>query len=132
MYIVDKSGNKPTTINLPTSAKQNKEWGEIYNQQLELNWKSFALNTFKQNCANCHNIDTKAVGPALTGLFGKTQTVIDKEGNKKQITIDEDYIRRSIVDPTAEYPEGFQPIMVKMPLNEKEVDTLVRWIKQLK
>ena len=132
MYIVDKAGNKPTTIELPTSAKQNKEWGKIYNQQLELNWKSFALNTFKQNCANCHNIDTKAVGPALTGLFGKTQTVIDKEGNKKQITIDEDYIRRSIVDPTAEYPEGFQPIMVKMPLNEKEVDTLVRWIKQLK
>ena len=74
----------------------------------------------------------EAVGPALTGLFGKTQTVIDKEGNKKQITIDDDYIRRSIVDPTAEYPEGFQPIMVKMPLNEKEVDTLVRWIKQLK
>ena len=105
---------------------------QLYNQQLELNWKSFALSTFKQNCANCHNIDTKAVGPALTGLFGKTQTVIDKEGNKKQVTVDEDYIRRSILDPTAEYPEGFHPIMVKMPLNEKEVDTLVRWIKQLK
>lgn len=132
MYLTDAAGNKSPSITLPSSAKQSKKWGNIYDQKLKANWQDFALKTFKQNCANCHNIDTKAVGPPLTSLFGKTQTIIDKKGNKKEVTVDEAYLRRSIVNPTAEYPEGYQPIMIKMPLNDKEVDLLVRWIKELK
>jgi len=132
MYITDQTGNKPSSMILASSKKQSQEWEETYNKALETNWEDFAISTFKQNCANCHNIDQKAVGPALKGLFGKKQTIIKKDGSKAQITVDEAYIRRSIVDPLAEYPEGFAPVMVKMPLNEKEVDILVRWIKTLK
>lgn len=131
IYIADKAGNKSPSMTLPNK-EQNKEWETLYNKAAEANWKDFAIATFKQNCANCHNIDQNAVGPALTGLLGKTQTVVNKDGTKKEVTIDESYIRRAILNPLAEYPEGFAPVMVKMPLNEKEVDALVRWIKELK
>ena len=92
----------------------------------------FAETTFKNNCANCHNVDIKAVGPALKGLFGKKQTVIAKDGSKREVVVDEAYIRRALVDPQAEYPEGFYPVMIVQPLAEKEIDVLVRWIKELK
>lgn len=131
IYIADKTGNKSPSLTLPIQ-EQNKEWEAAYNKVAEADWRSFAVRTFKQNCANCHNVDQRAVGPALKGLFGKKQTIISQDGTKKEIIIDDYYIRRAIIDPLAEYPEGFAPVMVKMPLNDKEVDILVRWIKELK
>ena len=132
LYIADKIGSKPSYISYPNDQKLFTQWEEEFNEKQAANWKDFALTTFKQNCANCHQIDSNAVGPALTGLLGKKQIVISKDGTKKETIIDEAYIRRAIVNPLAEYPDGFQPVMVKMPLNQKEVDVLVRWIKELK
>ena len=117
---------------MPSSDNEHQQWKKEFKEQQRSNWKEYALKTFKQNCANCHAIETKAVGPALKGLFGKKQKVIAKDGSTKEITVDEAYIRRSITDPTAEYPEGFQPIMPAMPLSENEINALVRWIKELK
>ena len=132
LYLTQKLGKKPDTVSLPSSREEHLAWEKEYEAQQQLGWEEYAVTTFKQNCANCHSVDEKAVGPALKGLFGKQQTVIDAKGNKKQITIDEAYIRSSIINPTSVYPEGYQPIMPKMPLSEKEVDALVKWISQLK
>jgi len=132
LYITDKSGKVPSFIQYATDPQEIKKWEETYETALEANWKDFAIQTFKTNCANCHQVDAKAVGPSLTGLLGKKQTVISKDGSKKEITIDEAYIRRAIIDPLAEYPEGFLPAMIPLKLNEREVETLVRWIKELK
>jgi len=132
LYIADKTGNKPDFVTYPNDKKLFASWQKEFDAKQAENWKEFAVQTFKVNCANCHQVDAKAVGPSLTGLLGKKQNVVLKDGSKKAIVIDEEYIRRAIVDPLAEYPEGFQPVMVKMPLNEKEVEVLVRWIKELK
>lgn len=132
MYLATKTGASPSWTTLAPNAKQHKRWMAKYEKQQSANWQVYALETFKQNCANCHAIESKAVGPALKGLLGKKQSITTKDGTKKNIVIDTDYIRRSIVDPTAEYPQGYQPIMPKMPLSDKEIDALVRWIKELK
>lgn len=131
LYLTEKVGKKPSTVKLPETKDEHLAWKKEYESNQISGWKAYAVTTFKQNCANCHAIETKAVGPPLKGLFGKKQTVISADGSKSEITVDEAYIRNSILHPASDYPEGYQPIMPKMPLSEKEVDALVKWIKQL-
>jgi cytochrome c oxidase subunit II len=50
------------------------------------------------------------------------------------VTADEDYIRRSIVDPNVDIVEGFPSIMpttFRALLKEDELDALVEFIKSL-
>src|SRR3954454_8883152 len=48
-------------------------------------------------CPNCHKPDGSGRGPSLEGIFGKT---IELEGGQK-ITVDEAYLRESILSPQA-------------------------------
>ncbi len=132
IYLADKFGSKPSSV-VYLSGNQVAQAKAEFNKVQSLQWKAFARNTFAQNCANCHSIDgNKAVGPPLNGLFGKTQVIVDSKGKESTVKIDEAYLRQSIVDPASMMPKGYQPLMPKMPLNEKEIDNLVRWMKQLK
>jgi cytochrome c oxidase subunit 2 len=82
-------------------------------------------------CHTCHNIDgTSAVGPHLNGIFGKI--VVFENGD--QLTVDENYIRESILDPQARIVAGYQPVMPTFQgtLNSKQVDALIAYIKSLK
>lgn len=130
-YLCTKAGSKPKTVSLASSPAERKKWIAQYDKQLELNWQTFARATFQTHCANCHAVETKAVGPALKGLFGKNQTIISSDGSKKEITVDHDYLHQAITDPMSVYPEGYLPAMPKLPLSDKEVDILVRWIKSM-
>ena len=132
MYLSSITGKKPAGITMPNSARQHKQWKKEFETQQSKNWKEYALTTFKQNCANCHSIETKAVGPALKGLFGTKHKVISADGSFRETIVDKAYIRRAITNPTSEYPEGYQPTMPTMPLSEEEVDALVRWITEMK
>lgn len=111
--------------------EQAKEWMEEYKQNQNTNWKSLAQTTFQTHCANCHDLEKLTVGPPLKGLYGKTQAVIYADGSRKTVKVDEDYIREAILNPTSVYPEGTVPGMAKIPLSEKEVETMVKWIKSL-
>lgn len=63
-------------------------------------------------CLACHSVDGKeGVGPTWKGLFGATVTLADGA----TVTVDEDYLEESIVDPNAKIVEGFQPDV--MPKN---------------
>ncbi|MGJ8656384.1 MAG: DUF7133 domain-containing protein [Akkermansiaceae bacterium] len=132
MYLSSITGNKPAGVTMPSSNEEHQQWKKQFEAEQSANWKEYALTTFKQNCANCHAIETKAVGPALKGLFGLKHKVTSADGSTKETIVDEDYLRRAITNPTAEYPQGYQPIMPAMPLSDKEVDALVRWIKEMK
>jgi len=127
----DKLGRPVKGLSYAKDLNEHQAWAAIFEKAQSDNWQEFAQNTFAANCANCHEIGQNAVGPALKGLLGKTQSVIYKDGSKKEITVDEKYIRQAIVDPQSVYPEGFHPLMAPLPLSEKEVDSLVRWIKTL-
>lgn len=89
----------------------------------------------KTFCASCHSTDgKKIVGPSFKGMLGKKQTV--KRGGKEvQVTVDEAYIRRGILNPAAEYPQGFQPIMpqtLSESFSKEDAERLVQWIMGLK
>jgi len=131
VYLSDKKGSFPDGVSYAQSEEQHKQWRAEYKKEQEANWRDFAVATFKRSCANCHEVDKKAIGPGLKGLMGKNQTVIYADGSEKEVVVDEDYLRQAIVDPMSVYPKGYHPMMAKLPLSEKEVDVLVRWIKEM-
>ncbi len=84
-----------------------------------------------KGCVACHTIDgTKLVGPSLKGVFGHEVTVITG-GAERTVTVDEDYIRRSVREPTADVVKGFQPLMPPQPLTDDEIDAIIAYIRTL-
>ena len=85
----------------------------------------------KQGCSTCHSVDgTPKIGPTWKGLFGKEEPLTD--GSKA--TVDENYLRESIVDPNAKIVQGFVPSMptYQGKLKDKELDGIIAYIKSLK
>lgn len=84
-----------------------------------------------KTCSACHSDDgSSRVGPTLKGLFGKTETL----GDGKTITVDEVYIRDSIMDPSKAVVKGFTAGTMptfKGQLSDDEVNALVAYIKSL-
>ncbi|WP_440999514.1 c-type cytochrome [Fodinibius sp. SL11] len=87
--------------------------------------------TVAQNngCATCHSTDgTKLVGPTWQNLYGSERTFDDGSTT----TADEDYLRESIMEPSAKVVEGFPPSMVPYDyLSDSEINSLVAYIKSL-
>jgi cytochrome c oxidase subunit 2 len=80
-------------------------------------------------CQTCHHADRQGIGPVLVGLFGKQQPLQSGE----TVTVDESYLRESILNPQAKITAGFQPLMPPFQgrLNEEEVIQLIAYIKSL-
>jgi cytochrome c oxidase subunit II len=65
----------------------------------------------KYGCTGCHSLDSgKLVGPTFKGLFGR-QVLVVTDGKERTLTVDADYIRRSILQPQADIVKGFPPVM---------------------
>ena len=85
-----------------------------------------------KGCFACHTIDgNKGIGPSFKNLFGKTEIVVTN-GADREITVDEEYIRASLLNPGADIVKGFQPLMPPQVLTEEEINHLVEYIKSLK
>ncbi len=85
----------------------------------------------QQGCDTCHTLDgTPKIGPTWKGLFGKNESFADGSSH----TADENYIRESILDPSAKVVKGFAPSMptYKGKLSDKDIDGLIEYIKTLK
>ena len=84
-----------------------------------------------KGCVACHAASTQTgVGPGLGKIFGHEVEMID--GSKT--TVDENYIRKSLMEPSAQVVKGFAPIMPTFQgqLSDDEVMSLVEYIKSLK
>ena len=81
-------------------------------------------------CNTCHRPDAQGRGPVLEGLFGKTVALQSGE----TITVDEAYVRESILTPVAKITAGFQPIMPTFQglVTEEQLLALVEYVKSLK
>jgi len=81
-------------------------------------------------CNTCHRPDAQGRGPVLEGLFGKTVTLQSGE----TVTVDEAYVRESILTPSAKVAAGFQPIMPTFQglVTEEQLLALVEYVKSLK
>jgi cytochrome c oxidase subunit II len=83
-------------------------------------------------CIGCHSLDgTRVVGPTFKGLFGRTNHATDKGA----VTVDEDYLRESILAPNAKivagYAAGIMPVYAGQ-LSDDEVTALIEFIKTVK
>ncbi len=81
-------------------------------------------------CIACHSTDgSDGHGPSLAGLFGKERPLT----GGTTVKADDAYLRESIKDPNARTAEGFPPnYMPPYPLKDKEVESLVLFIKSLR
>ncbi len=86
----------------------------------------------QMGCTACHSVDgSKLVGPTWKGLFGEEVTLDDGT----TVVADEEYLRRSIVDPGAQIVQGFPNVMPKNykdQLTEEQIQSLIEYIKSLR
>jgi cytochrome c oxidase subunit II len=84
----------------------------------------------RRGCAQCHTIDGSAkVGPSFKGIFGTQQKLADGSS----ITVDDNYIRESILEPNAKVRAGYRPQMpsFKGQLKDRQIEDLILFIKSL-
>lgn len=86
-------------------------------------------------CAACHSTDgSKLTGPSFKGVFGHEVTVVTA-GKERNVTVDEAYIRKSILEPNADLVKGFNANLMqtyKGQLTDQEINDLIDYIKTLK
>jgi cytochrome c oxidase subunit 2 len=81
-----------------------------------------------RGCMQCHSMDGSAkTGPTLLGIFGRTQKMADGS----TITVDENYIRESILEPSARVVAGFEPVMPTFQgrIKDQEIMAIIEYLK---
>jgi cytochrome c oxidase subunit 2 len=80
-------------------------------------------------CSGCHGAGTKVLAPALAGIIGKEVPLQSGE----IITVDENYLRQSILAPSKQVVAGYAPIMPSFAGQMSEADLLkiIAYIKSL-
>jgi len=81
----------------------------------------------KYGCLGCHSLDgSKKVGPSFRGIWGRSVKVLT--GKLERILVaDENYLRRSIVEPAADLVDDYPPVMPSFAgvLTEEEVRLII-------
>ena len=82
------------------------------------------------SCNTCHRNDGTGRGPSLVNKFGQPQKLVDGTS----VTMDEAYVRESILTPQIKVAAGYQPLMPTFQglLSEENVIALVEYVKTLK
>lgn len=91
----------------------------------------------RYGCLACHATErgtAPKMGPTLAGLFGTSRRIADRP---MPVTVDEAYLRESIVDPPAKVADGYARGGVGMPsfqgvLSDEQIESLVLYVKSLK
>jgi cytochrome c oxidase subunit 2 len=80
-------------------------------------------------CHTCHRADTLARGPNLEGLFGRPVQLSDGS----TVAAEAEYIRESIVAPSAKVVAGYQPVMPTFQgaVTEEQLFQLIEYIRSL-
>jgi cytochrome c oxidase subunit 2 len=91
----------------------------------------------KGACASCHDVSPakkRLVGPPLYQSYGTRITVQMPNGKQEIMEFDDDYLRKSIVNPNFRNVIGYPSVMppYQGQLNEKELSSLIEYIKSLK
>jgi cytochrome c oxidase subunit II len=85
-------------------------------------------------CTACHSLDgSLLVGPSLKGIYGKKITVIE-EGGEKQIEVNEDYIKTSVLEPNKQVVKGFNSGLMQSyrnQLTDEQIARIADYVKTL-
>ena len=80
-------------------------------------------------CVTCHRFDVQGRGPNLQGAYGKP--VLLEDG--RTVVADDNYVRESILNPTAKIVAGFKPVMPTFQglVTDEQLNALVAYVKSL-
>lgn len=82
----------------------------------------------ERGCTACHALtDARGIGPGWGGIYGTTRNL--KGGGT--VVADETYLRRAILEPSAEVVDGFDSIMVPPAVSEAQLADIIALIKSL-
>ncbi len=97
--------------------------------QVEVSIEEIGSRIAQSACLSCHSIDgSPSVGPTWLGLYGKQETLSDGS----TVSVDDDYLRESIVDPNAKIVQGYAGGMSAFAnLSDDELNALIRYIETL-
>ncbi len=94
----------------------------------------FGRKLYEQNCAVCHNIDGAVkIGPN----WKETAALLKARGIRKtsagEVTVDENYIRESIVEPQAKVVEGYPNSMspFKGVMKSPHINAILNYMRTL-
>ncbi|MBI5361021.1 MAG: cytochrome c oxidase subunit II [Planctomycetes bacterium] len=86
-----------------------------------------------KGCSTCHSESGQGdvTSPVLKKLFGSKITTV-RNGAEVELIVDEDYLRRSIIDPDADVRKGFLAVMpsYKDALTEDELRSIVNYLEK--
>jgi cytochrome c oxidase subunit II len=89
------------------------------------NGRKIAIN---KGCAACHGDDGSGpIGPAFKGLYGSNVTLTDGS----TVVADDEYLRRSIVDPSAQLTDGYTLKMPETELSDEDIEAVLAYIREL-
>jgi cytochrome c oxidase subunit II len=99
--------------------------GSVDQNPLAAGEKLFA----ERACITCHLSDGKGRAPSLNGVYGGKVLLADGA----TVTADDNYIRESILQPTAKIVAGYQPLMPTFQgqLTEEQILALTAYIKSM-
>jgi len=82
-------------------------------------------------CLACHSDDgSRLVGPSFKGIYGMERTVIT-DGEERTITIDDEYLRLSIIEPDLDLVKGYNKGLMQSyrnELNDEEIDLIIEYL----
>jgi cytochrome c oxidase subunit 2 len=84
----------------------------------------------QKGCSACHQAQPggpQLAGPSFPGLYGTQQPLSDGTS----VEVDEDYIRRSILEPRAQIAQGYPPVMPMIQLTEPEINALIAYVRSM-
>jgi len=84
----------------------------------------------RKACITCHSVDgSKNVGPTFLGLYGRDEAMT----GGVRVTVDENYIRESILNPQAKIVAGYEPVMPTYQgiLKDRDIDAIIAYLKSL-
>jgi cytochrome c oxidase subunit 2 len=109
-------------------------------EKIQLPEKESALNLptgesllLERGCVACHSLEGGAmVGPTFKGLLG-SQVRVKTSGRVRVVMADENYIRQSVLSPSADIVDGYPNTMPsgRDILTDKEIQEIIQYLKTL-
>ena len=84
-----------------------------------------------KGCSACHSTTgARIVGPTFKGVWGRHEALSDG----RTITVDANYVRKSILDPQADIVATYPPVMpsFKGQLTDDQINDIIAFLKTLK
>jgi cytochrome c oxidase subunit 2 len=110
------------------------KWVEDQNKPTGTPEEQGAKLYLERGCKGCHSTDGTTFtggGPSFKGLFGRSETMSDGT----TLTVDENYIRESMMQPAAKvvkgFPAGVMPTF-QGTLKDEQISAIIAFIKAQK